>query len=138
MFGHIPQVDGNYCTLTLILHHLLVTNITMSLAILRAMITLQYHVLWNGKQCVVSRNNCCANPDMPWFFRQLARSVPGETLEVQNCHGENSNNDDTPVEYSTLQVANHYKFNFRAYECIYFILHMYKVVVIDYHKILAD
>ena len=66
-----------------------------------------YHyndVLWDGKQCVGSKNNCCTNPDMPWFFRKMARPVPGERLEVRNCHWESGNNEDTPVERLELYV----------------------------------
>ena len=68
--------------------------------------TIYHHsdVLWDGKQCVGSENNCRAYPDMPWFYRQLARSVTGENLEVQNCHWENNDNEDTPVEHLELYV----------------------------------
>jgi len=92
----------------LILHHLLVTTITVSLAIPEVMITPHtYHyndVLWDGKQCVGSKNNCCTNPDMPWFFRQLVRPVQGERLEVRNCHWESGDNEDTYVERLELYV----------------------------------
>jgi len=53
--------------------------------------------LWDGKQCFGSNNNCCNHPDMPWFFRQLARSVK-EDIEVRNCHLENFTDEDTLVE----------------------------------------
>ncbi|XP_065902127.1 uncharacterized protein [Dysidea avara] len=61
-------------------------------------------VLWDGKQCHGSNNNCCTSTDMPWFFRQLARSVNGENMEVRNCHLETFSDEDTLVEGLELYV----------------------------------
>ena len=61
-------------------------------------------VLWDGFKCYGSENNCCTNPDMPWFFRQLAKPVPGNYLEVRNCHLEQFSNEDTLVESLGLYI----------------------------------
>ena len=29
-------------------------------------------MLWDGSGCHHANNNCCTNPDMPWFFRQFS------------------------------------------------------------------
>ena len=55
-------------------------------------------VLWDGNQCDGSNNNCCTNSDIPWYFRQLARSVEGSDLEVRICHSENGTQEDTILE----------------------------------------
>ena len=61
-------------------------------------------VLWDGHNCVGSQNNCCANPDMPWFFRQFARNIHGEKLEARICHHEEFANEDTLVQKLELYV----------------------------------
>jgi len=61
-------------------------------------------VLWDGKQCDGSNNNCCANPDLPWFFRQFARPIKGSDLEVRNCHSGNGSDEDTVLESLELYI----------------------------------
>ena len=61
-------------------------------------------VLWDGHNCVGSQNNCCANPDMPWFFRQFARNIHGEKLEARICHQEEFANEDILVQKLELYV----------------------------------
>ena len=31
--------------------------------------------LWDGDGCYHTNNNCCTNPDMPWFFRQFSSVI---------------------------------------------------------------
>ena len=61
-------------------------------------------VLWDGNNCIGSQNNCCTNPDLPWFFRQFVRNIHGENLEVRICHLENSANEDVLVQKLELYV----------------------------------
>ena len=59
---------------------------------------------WDGKQCAGSWNNCCANPDTPWFFRQLARSVIEENLEIRNCQSADFENEGVLVKNLELYI----------------------------------
>ena len=61
-------------------------------------------VLWAGKQCDGSNNNCCTNPDLPWCFRQFARPIKGSDLEVRNCHSEKECDEDTVLESLELYI----------------------------------
>ena len=61
-------------------------------------------VLWDGYGCVGKQNNCCTNPDMPWFFRQFARNMHGESLEARICHLEEFSNEDVLVQKLELYV----------------------------------
>ena len=40
--------------------------------------------LWDGDGCHHANNNCCTNPNMPWFFRQFSRSMDNH-LEARIC-----------------------------------------------------
>ena len=59
--------------------------------------------LWDGDGCISANNNCCTNPDMPWFFRQLASPIH-DYLEARICKREPFNNRDTLVESIELFV----------------------------------
>ena len=61
-------------------------------------------VLWDMKNCVGTNNNCCTNPDMPWFFRQFARNMQGVNLEARICHSHSFANEATLVERLELYV----------------------------------
>ena len=66
----------------------------------------EYHtsdVLWDGYGCHHANNNCCTNPDMPWFFRQFSRSMQ-DYLEIRICTKEGFSNDDTLVESIELYI----------------------------------
>ena len=41
--------------------------------------------LWDGAGCHDYDNNCCTNPDAPWFFRQFATPMQ-EHVEASICH----------------------------------------------------
>ena len=60
-------------------------------------------VLWDGYGCYHADNNCCTNPDMPWFFRQFSRSM-SDYLEVRNCQRAPFSNGDILVEIIELYV----------------------------------
>ena len=58
--------------------------------------------VWDGFDCSDSVN-CCANPDMPWFFRQFATAQ--ETfIEARICRNENFSNEGTLVEMMELYI----------------------------------
>ena len=60
--------------------------------------------LWDGNGCHHDNNNCCTNPDMPWFFRQFASSMH-DYLEARICRGHpTSGQEDTLVESIELYV----------------------------------
>lgn len=61
-------------------------------------------VLWDGYGCVGKQNNCCTNPDMPWFFRQFARNIHGENLEARICHSTGFSYEDVLVQKLELYV----------------------------------
>ena len=60
-------------------------------------------VLWDGYGCHHANNNCCTNPDMPWFFRQFSRSMH-DYLEARICTREVFNDEDTLVESIELYI----------------------------------
>ena len=60
-------------------------------------------ILWDGYGCHHANNNCCTNPDMPWFFRQFSRSMHGY-LEARICRYNSFSSDDTLVESIELYV----------------------------------
>ena len=60
-------------------------------------------LLWDGYECTGEHNNCCTNPDMPWFFREYALPI-NDYLEARNCHGRPFISLDTLVESMELYV----------------------------------
>ena len=59
--------------------------------------------LWDGDGCHHVDNNCYANPDMPWFFRQFV-SPMHDYLEARTCKGIPFSDEDTLVESIELYV----------------------------------
>ena len=58
--------------------------------------------VWDGLGCSESVN-CCAHPDMPWFFRQFA--APQKTyVEARICRNEGFSNEGTLVESMELYI----------------------------------
>ena len=65
-----------------------------------------YHTsdpLWDGHGCHHAKNNCCTNPDMPWFFRQFALSMD-DYLEARICHADGFFHDESLVESIELYI----------------------------------
>ena len=60
------------------------------------------NVLWDGLLCP-SANNCCTNPNMPWFFWQIALPV-SEYLEARICHRSPFSTAGTLVESIELYI----------------------------------
>ena len=60
-------------------------------------------MLWDGYGCHHANNNCCTNPDMPWFFRQFSHSMD-HYLEARICTREGFHNEDTLVESIELYI----------------------------------
>ena len=60
-------------------------------------------VLWDGYGCHHDSNNCCTNPDMPWFFRQFPYSVD-DYLEARICRVNSFVGEDTLVESIKLYI----------------------------------
>ena len=68
--------------------------------------TTTYHTsdqLWDGNGCIHANNNCCTNPDMPWFFRQFA-SPMHDHLEARICKTASFDHRATLVESIELFV----------------------------------
>ena len=65
----------------------------------------QYHTedpLWDGAGCL-PRNNCCTNPDQPWFFRQLAMKRQ-DNIESRLCTDQSFDNEAIFAEKIQLYV----------------------------------
>ena len=60
-------------------------------------------VLWDGYGCHHADNNCCTNPDMPWFFRQFSRSMH-DYLEARICNSESFSDEHTLVKSMELYI----------------------------------
>ena len=60
-------------------------------------------MLWDGYGCHHANNNCCTNPDMPWFFRQFSRSMQ-DYLEARICTDMGFSDEDTLVESIELYI----------------------------------
>ena len=60
-------------------------------------------VLWDGYGCHHANNNCCTNPDMPWFFRQFSRSMH-DYLEARICTDHGFSTECTLVESIELYI----------------------------------
>ena len=65
-----------------------------------------YHtsdILWDGNGCHHANNNCCTNPDMPWFFRQFSLSIQ-DYLEARICYRNQFSDFDTLMESIELYI----------------------------------
>ena len=60
-------------------------------------------MLWDGYGCHHANNNCCTNPDMPWFFRQFSRSMQ-DYLEARICNNQQFHDEHTLVENIELYI----------------------------------
>ena len=60
-------------------------------------------MLWDGYGCHHVNNNCCTNPNMPWFFRQFSNSMHDD-LEARICNRESFVDEDILVESIELHV----------------------------------
>ena len=45
------------------------------------------HILWSNTNCT-DGNNCCAQPDAPWFYRPIQGCSAGDAIEVRICNDE--------------------------------------------------
>ena len=59
--------------------------------------------LWDGDGCVHANNNCCADPSMPWFFRQFAMPQ-SEDIEARLCRDEGYSNEATVIDQLQLYI----------------------------------
>ena len=59
--------------------------------------------LWDGYGCHHANNNCCTNPDMPWFFRQFSYSI-NDDVEARLCHSVSFSYEDILVESIELYI----------------------------------
>ena len=60
-------------------------------------------MLWDGYGCHHADNNCCTNPDMPWFFRQFSHPMH-DYVEARICNRNGFNTHDTLVESTELYI----------------------------------
>ena len=58
--------------------------------------------VWDGEVCSPT-NNCCSDPSLPWFYRQLSRTTT-EDIETRMCRDEVSTNEDVLVRELQLYV----------------------------------
>ena len=59
--------------------------------------------LWDGHGCTSFESGCCANPDPPWFHKELS-SCTTDYIELRICGGEDTVNEDTPVSLYEIYV----------------------------------
>ena len=59
--------------------------------------------LWDGQGCSGGESDCCANPDLPWFHKDLSSSTT-DYIELRICGDENTSNEDTPVALYEIYV----------------------------------
>ena len=58
--------------------------------------------LWDGKGCT-SENSCCAQPNQPWFYRQIPLTS-NDNIEVRICYDEAFSNEGVLVKELQLYV----------------------------------
>ena len=58
--------------------------------------------VWDGEGCS-SDNNCCSEPNLPWFYRQLPLTS-NEDIETRLCHDEPSSLEDVLIKELQLYV----------------------------------
>ena len=58
--------------------------------------------MWDGENCS-SGNNCCSEPSLPWFYRQIPLTT-SKDIEARICRDEASNNEDVLVREFQLYV----------------------------------
>ena len=59
-------------------------------------------MLWDGSGCS-NKNNCCARPGLPWFFRQFPVPITGD-IEVRICRDQNSSDEEVLVEEMYIYI----------------------------------
>ncbi len=59
--------------------------------------------LWDGQQCGGQEGPCCANPDLPWFCKELPTPTT-DPLEVRICGDQPTYDEDVPFELVELYV----------------------------------
>ena len=53
--------------------------------------------LWDGSGYIASKNNCCTNVNLPWFYRQF-HSGQNDDIEVRICADHDFNNEAVTVD----------------------------------------
>ena len=59
--------------------------------------------LWDGNGCVQSNTNCCANVDMPWFYRAFAMSQQDD-IEARICTDQHFNDEAVAIDQLKLFI----------------------------------
>ena len=52
---------------------------------------------------MLMNNNCCSQPNLPWFYRQIPLSA-SEDIETRICHDDKSADEDVLVREFQLYV----------------------------------
>ena len=60
-------------------------------------------VLWDGKDCWTQEEDCCKNPNLPWFSKTLPEPT-SDYIELRVCCDQESSNEDAPVSYYEIYV----------------------------------
>ena len=58
--------------------------------------------VWDGEGCS-SGNNCCSEPSLPWFYRQIPKAT-SEDIETRICRNEYITNEDILIRDLQLYV----------------------------------
>ena len=58
--------------------------------------------VWDGKNCS-SEDNCCSDPSLPWFYRQLPLAA-NEDIETRICCDETNSTEDVFIRELQLYI----------------------------------
>ena len=58
--------------------------------------------VWDGDGCS-SDNNCCSEPSLPWFYRQIPLTA-SQDIETRICRDQISDNEDVLIGELQLYV----------------------------------
>ena len=59
--------------------------------------------LWDGAGCANINDNCCANVDAPWFYREFT-TLQEENLEVRICTDQALSNEGVLIDQLALYI----------------------------------
>ena len=59
--------------------------------------------LWDGKDCWTQEEDCCTNPNLPWFSKTLPEPT-SDDIELRVCCDQDTTDEDVPVHFYDIYV----------------------------------
>ena len=59
--------------------------------------------LWDGKDCWTQEEDCCKNPNLPWFSKTLPEPT-SDDIELRVCCDQDTDDEDVPVHFYDIYV----------------------------------